>query len=355
MTVTQLNYELYFDLSPDLLCIAGYDGYFKKINKAVSRLLGYSFEELYTTPINDFVYKDDQDVTDQVRKELTQSKPLYNFENRYLTKSGDIVWLTWTSFPIEEDQVIFAIAKDITHKKQLEVERNQVLSNLTTLNKDLRQLSYTTSHDLRTPVAGLISVLRLLDLSRIRDQETLELVEILRLAGESLNQTLNNYAAILNKRKEEERVEVTSLDLRKHLDNVKRSIRYLVQTSQTTIFSDFSALPFIDFDAAYLESIFLNLITNSIKYSRPDRLPMIRIYSRKEAGHKQLIFSDNGIGFDMEKVKGKIFGLHQKFHDHPDSNGVGLYLVHSYITSLGGKIRIESSPNQGATFIMDLP
>lgn len=355
MTVTQLNYELYFDLSPDLLCIAGYDGYFKKINKAVSKLLGYSFEELYATPINEFVYKDDQDVTEQMRKELTRSKPLYNFENRYRTKNGDIVWLTWTSFPIEEDQVIFAIAKDITHKKQLEAERNQVLSNLTALNKDLRQLSYTTSHDLRAPVAGLISVLRLLDLSRIRDQETLELVEIIKLAGESLNQTLNNYAAILNKRKEEEQVEVVSLDLRKHLDNVKRSIRYLIQTSQTTIFSDFSALPFIDCDAAYLESIFLNLITNAIKYCRPDRLPMIRIYSRKEDGHRQLIFSDNGIGFDMEKVKGKVFGLHQKFHDHPDSNGVGLYLVHSYVTGLGGQIRLESSPNQGATFIIDLP
>ncbi|MGH7240259.1 MAG: PAS domain S-box protein, partial [Candidatus Saccharimonadales bacterium] len=157
MTDIKLNYELYFDLSPDLLCIAGYDGYFKKINKAVSKLLGYSLEELYSRPINDFVYAEDQDITARLREDLTRSKPLYDFENRYLTKSGNIVWLHWTSFPIEEDRVIFAIAKDITHKKQLEIERNSILANLTSVNEELRQLSYITSHDLRTPVAGLIS------------------------------------------------------------------------------------------------------------------------------------------------------------------------------------------------------
>lgn len=354
MTETKLNYALYFDLSPDLLCIAGYDGYFKKINKAVSNLLGYSMEELYSRPINDFVYPEDQDITARLREELTRSKPLYNFENRYVTKNGDIVWLHWTSFPIEEDQVIFAIAKDITDKKQLEAERNQTLANLTTVNEKLKQLSYIASHDLRSPVAGLISVLHLLDLSRITDPETLELVELIRLAGEGLNQTLNNYAAILNKKNDED-VKISRLDIATHLDNVLRSIHYLIQTSGTTIHSDFSALPYIDFNTAYLESIFLNLITNSIKYSKPDCLPVIRIRSLEKGGTRQLVFSDNGLGFDMEKVKDRVFGLHQKFHHHADSKGVGLYLVHAYVTSLGGRIRLDSNLNQGSTFTIELP
>ena len=94
MKSSKFNYELYFDLSPDLLCIAGYDGYFKKINPSVSNTLGYSMEELYSKPINDFVYHDDKDITERVREEWTKSKPLHNFENRYQTKSGDIVWLS---------------------------------------------------------------------------------------------------------------------------------------------------------------------------------------------------------------------------------------------------------------------
>ncbi len=349
MSGSMFNYELYFDLSPDLLCIAGYDGYFKKINPAVSKLLGYSMDELYARPINDFVYKDDKNITDQVRNELTQAKPLYNFENRYVTKNGEIVWLTWTSFPIESEQVIFAIAKNITHKKMQELERNKLLTNLTKVNKELRQLTYTTSHDLRSPISGLISIFDLIDTSRINDQETIELIEILKLAGEKLEQTLNNYVDALGEKHNED-TPVEEVDLNESLKNVIHSISFLIQTSKVSIQTDFSNLPVIKFNKAYMESVFLNLITNSIKYARPDSWPEIRIYSKKEHNVNLLIFSDNGLGLDMEKVKGKIFGLHQKFHSHTDSKGIGLYLVHNHITSMGGQIEVDSKVDEGTTF-----
>lgn len=84
MNNTEFRYDLFFELSPDLLCIAGYDGYFKKINTAVSNLLGYTMEELYARPINDFVYCADKRSTQQARNELTKLKSLLNFENRYV-------------------------------------------------------------------------------------------------------------------------------------------------------------------------------------------------------------------------------------------------------------------------------
>lgn len=86
MNNPDFRYELFFELSPDLLCIAGYDGYFKKINPAVSKLLGYTMEELYSRPINDFVHCTDKRSTQQVREQLIKSKPLFNFENRYVKK-----------------------------------------------------------------------------------------------------------------------------------------------------------------------------------------------------------------------------------------------------------------------------
>ncbi|MDB5851850.1 MAG: evgS, partial [Rhodoferax sp.] len=76
----------------------------------------------------------------------------------------------------------------------------------------------------------------------------------------------------------------------------------------------------------------------------------ISIRSTKEKGIRQLIFTDNGVGFDMDKVKGKLFGFNQKFNDHPDSKGIGLYLVYNHITSLGGHISLNSKPNEGAVF-----
>jgi light-regulated signal transduction histidine kinase (bacteriophytochrome) len=129
-------------------------------------------------------------------------------------------------------------------------------------------------------------------------------------------------------------------------------INSLIKNSKTTINVDFSELESVKFNKSFMDSIFLNLITNSIKYAKPGTLPIISISSRKLNGKNQLLFSDNGLGFDMDIVKNKIFGLHQKFHNHIDSKGIGLYLVHNHITSLGGEIAVESKINEGTTFII---
>lgn len=333
--------EHFFELSPDLLCIAGYDGYFKKINPAVSKLLGYTNEELFSKPINDFIYSTDQHITSKHRNELTKNKPLLNFENRYVTKSGEIVWLSWTSMPIDDLKIVYAIAKNITHNKKLEEERNSLLTNFAKINKDLKKLSYTGSHDLRSPVNNLLSIFSLLDVSKIEDPETLQFVDMLKSTSESLRQALNDYVDILIL-EENNVAHIEELDLNESLNTVSRSINSLIQNSKTTITVDFSELEKINFNKAYLESIFLNLITNSIKYARPGNLPIISIHSQKTNGISQLIFSDNGLGFDMNAVKNKIFGLHQKFHNHIDSKGIGLYLVYNHINSLGGNIVVES-------------
>ncbi len=117
---TLFDLEYFFDLSPDLLCIAGYDGYFKKINPAVSKTLGYTHQELFASPINSFVHPDDQGITSKNRQSITEGHPLLNFDNRYITKSGETVWLSWTSMPIQRDRMVFAIAKIIDYKKKFE-------------------------------------------------------------------------------------------------------------------------------------------------------------------------------------------------------------------------------------------
>ncbi len=344
------DFQNFFDLSPDLLCVAGFDGFFKRINPAVSKLLGYTNEELMSRPINEFVYYDDQNVTEEVRNDLRKKTPLFNFENRYLTKNGAIIWLLWTSLPIEKDNLVYAIAKNITHKKELEEERNLQLGELIKINNEYKQLTYTSAHDLRSPVNNLLAVFELLDTSTISDEETLEYISILKSTSESLKQTLNDYVAVLD-RKNELNAAVEELFFQNALDEVLLSINSLVQNSQATINVNFSEIEKITFNNAYLKSIFLNLVTNSIKYTKQGHNPIISIYTKKdENGSKQLIISDNGIGFDMDKVKDRIFGLHQKFNDNSDSNGIGLYLVYNHITNLGGHITVESEINKGAKF-----
>ncbi|MBD1396342.1 PAS domain-containing sensor histidine kinase [Pontibacter sp. JH31] len=354
MKPTDFKFDLFFEMSPDLLCIAGYDGYFKKINAAVSDLLGYTMEELYARPINEFIHPDDKEITSAVRNELVKAKPLNNFENRYITKAGETVWLSWTSLPVESEGVIFAIAKNITHKKKLEAERNILLANLTKINQDLKQLNYTTSHDLRSPVNNLLSLFKLIDVSKIEDQKTIQLINYLKQTGDKLKQTLNNYVDILTE-KHDINANLEEVSLSACLDEVLVSISALIKTSKTTIHTDFSKAHTLAFNKVNLESVLLNLITNSIKYARPSCPPDISVRSEVDEWGTSLVYTDNGQGFDLEKVKDKIFGLNQKFHSHSDSKGIGLYLVHNHVTSAGGKIQVESKVNEGTTFTITLP
>lgn len=350
-TDKEYHFDNFFNISADLICIAGFDGYFKRINPAVSKLLGYSDEELYARPIHTFVYASDLKTTLETREEVYKNKPLLNFENRYLTKNGEIVWLSWTSMPVEDEKLVYAIAKNITHKKRIEEERNILLANLTKINKDLKHLSYTTSHDLKSPVNNLLSVFNLIDTSKINDEETLEFFHILKISTERLSQTLKDSVDQLIHR-DELNAPVEVLSLNDNLNEVLLSINSLIVNSKIKIDIDFKELTEVNFNKEYLKSIYLNLITNSIKYAKPDTFPAITISSKKVNGKSQLIYSDNGLGFDMDKVRDKIFGLHQKFHNHIDSNGIGLYLIYNHITNLGGRIEVESKINEGTKFII---
>ncbi|WP_425636551.1 PAS domain-containing sensor histidine kinase [Algoriphagus yeomjeoni] len=347
------QYDVFFEITPDLVCIAGFDGYFKKVNPAVIEVLGYSYEELYAKPVNHFVFEEDKEKTAMVRKSLLNSEPLIDFENRYVTKSGEIVWLSWTSQPVEHAKLVFAIAKNITQKKELEAERNTLLTNLTELNKDLRHIGHMTSHDLRSPVNNLLSIYELLDYSKITDKDTLELMEVFKLCCEDLREKLNFYSKEL-KDKQSLYIPFEEIDLKKIVKKVSKSISSLIKNSGATISNDFTEVKKIQSNPNYLESIFLNLITNSIKYRKPGIPPIITISSKLMEDKIQIDFSDNGLGFDMEKVGNKLFGFQQTFTNQEDSHGIGLYLVYNHVKSLGGTIEVESALDMGTTFRIKL-
>jgi len=354
MSPTRFDYELFFELTADLFCIAGFDGYFKKINTSVSKVLGYSMEELYSRPISDFIHPEDKKTTTRVREQLLQSKPLLNFENRYLTKTGETVWLSWTSMPVESQQVVFAIAKNITHIKEIEAQRNSLLTQLSQLNQELKQLTFSTSHDLRAPVNNLLSAFDLLDAGKIKDRETLELIQLVRNSGKKLSFTLNKYVDVLKERHEKE-ASIESIALSDVVPSICSSIKSLINSAKATISLDFSEGDMVKFNREYLDSIILNLITNSIKYARPEVYPTIHFSTKSTDGGLILSVEDNGQGMDLEKIGNRMFKLNQSFHGNKDSKGVGLYLVYQHVTSLGGKIEVESEVNKGTTFRISFP
>ena len=109
-----------FQSTPDLVCIADKEGFFRNFNPAVPALLQYTPDELLARPIADFMHPDDREPTGTRRARLLKGETMLNFRNRYITSTGDVVWLEWTSVFLKERQLVLAIAKNITDRKQME-------------------------------------------------------------------------------------------------------------------------------------------------------------------------------------------------------------------------------------------
>ena len=156
-----------FETTPDLVCIADKEGYFKNFNAAVPQTLGYTREELLAKPIATHMHPEDREMTLSRRAKLLKGETMVNFQNRYITRKGKIIWLEWTSVYLQEKELVFAIAKNITERKEMEQQvqedfiklkhqASQFKSNLerdrkyvaTELHEDLAQLATAVKVDL---------------------------------------------------------------------------------------------------------------------------------------------------------------------------------------------------------------
>jgi PAS domain S-box-containing protein len=162
---SDLELSAFFEMTPDLVCIAGRDGFFRKINLAVIDKLGYTKEELFAAPIASFIHPEDKEITHQTRQEMLQGKPLRNFSNRYVSKSGDIIWLEWTSIYFADSELVFAIAKDVTERKLIEKEvdekYNKFKSLATHFKKRIEKDKKSFAYELHEELAQLVSVIKM--------------------------------------------------------------------------------------------------------------------------------------------------------------------------------------------------
>lgn len=163
----------FFEMTPDLVCIVSKEGFFKKINKAVIEKLGYSRDELFAKPVSSFIFPEDLEITESKRISLLNGEALINFENRYVTRDGEIIWLHWTSFYQPDKELVFAIAKEITQRKSVEKEIDEQYKKFKTLadhfksriEKDRKYFSI----ELHEELAQLVSVIKM-DLNSISNQ-----------------------------------------------------------------------------------------------------------------------------------------------------------------------------------------
>lgn len=259
-------------------------------------------------------------------------------------------WLDVTVYPSIKGLSIFF--KNITERKFGEIERSKMVSDILKRNNDLEQFSYIISHNLRAPVANIIGLAEELARDQIARGENNLLTEYLVSSTKKLDAVIIDLNAILHvKREFIENKE--SISLSRLLEEVLTNIPNLIRDQKVTFITDFSAGDELWALKSFMHSIFYNLISNSIKYRQSASNPVIDIKSERVGDKLILNFSDNGIGIDLIKNKGQVFGLYKRFHSHVEGNGMGLFMVKTQIETLGGTISVESEVDRGTEFRLE--
>lgn len=221
-------------------------------------------------------------------------------------------------------------------------------TDLTQANKQLTDFAQITAHNLRAPIGNLIFLSNFYK-EADSDQEKNELFEKINTVIQHLDETIHVLLDGLQIKTRDDIV-MEELSFQKTLDQTKDLLSGEILKTKAIITSDFTAASSITYNKIYLESIILNLVGNAIKYSDPNRIPEIKVYTKMSKGRTQLFVSDNGLGINLERQGKKVFGLHQTFHRHQNSKGIGLFMTKNHVQSLGGTIEVESVPNKGSTF-----
>lgn len=323
------------------------------VNPAFTKMTGYKPKEVIDKSA--LVFMNKFSVRSEIKKlaEALKKKEDFTFEVLNKRKNKEEYWANISMIPItnkdNQHSHWISIQRDISDEKEREKEREHLISELTQNNKDLKQFSYITSHNLRAPLSNLTGLLNLVEDIPIENEELKEIITGFSKSTAQLNETINDLVNVIII-KDSPSIQKEEITIKNIFENVFNQLSFLISLKKPIIKMDLNDTKTISLNKSYIESILLNLMTNSLRYLDPKRQLKINISSKKNNTETILTFKDNGIGIDLERNKDKIFGLYQRFHDYPDSKGLGLYLVKSQVESMGGTIAVESQVGVGTTF-----
>ena len=354
--------DRFFSPSLDLLCIAGADGYFKRISPAFTATLGWSVEEMLARPFIYFVHPDDHAPTlREVEKLVVAGEKVLHFENRYRHKDGSWRVLSWKAVP-QPGGFIYATAHDVTERKhndmikRLNADLQQRATQLETANKELEAFSYSVSHDLRAPLRHIDGFAGLLakHAAGTLDEKSRHYLDTIAASAKQMGRLIDDLLTF--SRMSRAPVQMSEVNQELLIAAVIREggLGRNDRPAEWRI----APLPRVRADPAMLRQVWFNLLDNAVKYSAKAAAPRIEVGHRPgpAAEEHEFFVQDNGAGFDMRYVD-KLFGVFQRLHSDAEfeGTGIGLANVRRIITRHGGRTWAEGRVGEGATFYFSLP
>ncbi len=345
------------------------------VNQAACHSLGYSRDELLGMTIHEIDPDFPSDAWPPHWDELRQ-KGTMQFESHHRSRDGRVFPVEISANFIEFDgkQYNCAFARDISDRKQAEAERQRLLDALQEKNRELQNILFIASHDLRSPLvnvqgfagelertcARLREILvdtdpgdpaeRAADVRALLEEDIPEALGFIRSGIERIDSLVAGLLRLA--RIGSAALSLTQIDMNELMASVVHTLRFQITQTQAQVQVD--PLPPCRGDCSLLEQVFINLIDNAIKYRKPDDSCRIRITATIEGPTVVYSVADNGIGIDPDDRE-KIFELFYRLR--PDQNtgdGLGLTIVKRILDRLDGHIRVDSEPDRGSTFHVSL-
>lgn len=339
------QFKKFFELSSEVLMIAGKDGSIKLVSNAFTKALGYSSQEGVNNSFFHFVHPEDTGIALQHFEALRKTPGPGTFQIQMSNKEGKTLHFLWSYTVDQKTGNIYAAGYDITEIKEAQQVR-ELARRLTHQNEQLASFAYIVSHNLRSHVGNLNSLLHL-HKSADPDEKGV-LFGMFEKVAQHLSGTLNDLIESL-RIKEDVNKDRNLIYFEQVLTKTKEILSSQILESQAEIHQEFKVAS-IAYPGVYLESIFLNLISNAIKYRSVARPLSIKLATSLLDGELVLTVEDNGQGINMAQHGDKLFGFYKTFHDGKDSKGLGLFITKTQVEAMGGSISAESEVDVGTKF-----
>ena len=339
-----------FNVIPDAVIYGDKDFTITNLNPAGQQIFEVRDEEIGNLKI-DALFEVDLGATNReaVRKELWGDKGFWRGESVLTTRTGKrinaMVLLKAVENEIGEKVGWLGVYTDISFLRLNE--------ELQAANNYLEQLAFISAHDIKSPILtlqGLVDLMVAGDLTA-ENLRILGMQKNVILQMQATNKALNEILKLRQKLKVKDTGNSQPLPLREILNNITNIVDTDIKNSGATLELDLDEVSEIKLQPVYFQSLFYNLIANSIKYRDAARPLIIKFTGRKTSEDTiQFNVEDNGMGFDLLHNKKRMFGIFKRFHNHVEGTGVGLHIVKSIVDAFDGSIEVKSQPGKGTSF-----
>lgn len=350
--------------SNDAIYIHDREGKIISWNEGAERIYGYSEREALNMKIWNIIPEYMENEMENNLGNILKGNKIQALESRRITKHGKLIDVLFSACIIADEgtdyKSIAITERDITDQKladeqirQLNEELKSNVAQLEITNKELESFSYSVSHDLRAPLRALSGYSKIMEEDYLpgMDSEARRLLRNIQANAHRMGILIDDLLAFSRLGRKE--IKKSKVNMQRIVENVLAELSKSANHNATI---KIEPLQITEADSSLLHQVWVNLISNAIKYSGKKKKPEIEIGSKNSDREITYYVRDNGSGFDM-KYSDKLFGVFQRLHsaEEFEGTGVGLAIVHRIITKHGGKIWAESKINEGATFYFSLP